>query len=737
MERLLEFVLSRGHYRNSGDPDMETLAREVRRYNPRDLHVVILGGGTGMSTVVGGNSQLPDWPDDPFDGLKSVFTRLDVVVVTTDDGGSTGQLLQHLPMIGIGDLRKSCLSLIRGENLLRTYDLNEQQVRDVVRIIHALFNYRFPEQGVRGSLLKNPLRIVPKNMRSRCPAGLESGLRELTCFAAGLVQQHGMLLQRHSLGNLLLTAAVFRAARRSDRAPGLGAMRRGLDDVARLIGVTPGHLFAATASPGQLVFRYSNGVEVCGQHKAGMARRGCPVQWLTSAYARRPGSSSRLRKALSSADVIIYAPGSLYSSMIPLLQVPSIAECVRANRHALKMLAANFWIQEGETDMSPTHRGRGYLVSDLIEAYARNVTGGIDGLFDVVLGANLEHIPGNILRNYALEGKQPIHLDRAAVEQLGLSPLEATLFSLDHLRRPGVIHHDAHNFTLAVKTLLYGHKYLCDLKRYGPVHPPAVPVRAGTPVRYPAAKRNRPLLLCDYLQGVKMRLAGKHFHPAALHRDILQILWDNRDILPSHLDGFSGIRLVTDKQWGRSKRWDNVLGFFDPSDRWLKLHESTADNRSALSGNLLIALGESVLGTYLQCRRWMRHGGETASAMPCYEIHLLPVEERRTFLADQQLHAYLQLARLIRDRTDPLVYRIALNGEEGFMPPGLLFGLMYAWYLDNRYGRPVEYEMSLLHWQEFELMPYQLRERRRRKALVAFFREQVFEHTGREGAPES
>ena len=102
------------------------------------------GGGTGLSTVVGGNSQLDDWPDNPFIGLKQDFPFLDVVVCTTDDGGSTGLLLQQLPIIGIGDLRKLLLSLILHDELRATYGLGELEAMHLVRLIHRIFNHRFP-----------------------------------------------------------------------------------------------------------------------------------------------------------------------------------------------------------------------------------------------------------------------------------------------------------------------------------------------------------------------------------------------------------------------------------------------------------------------------------------------------------------------------------------------------------------------------------------------------------------
>ncbi len=128
---------------------------------------------------------------------------------------------------------------------------------------------------------------------------------------------------------------------------------------------------------------------------------------MTAEFTAPPAVSTAVLRAIRGADLIIYAPGSLYTSIIPILQIPQIAAAIRENRAALKILGANSWIQQGETDISLRNEGRGFLVSELIEAYDRNVPGGARGLFGVVLSANLEQIPSNILRNYALEGKRP------------------------------------------------------------------------------------------------------------------------------------------------------------------------------------------------------------------------------------------------------------------------------------------------------------------------------------------
>ena len=142
----------------------------------------------------------------------------------------------------------------------------------------------------------------------------------------------------------------------------------------------------------------------------------------------------------------------------------------------------------------------------------------------------------------------------------------------------------------------------------------------------------------------------------------------------------------------------------------------------------MIALGESLLGGYLERRQWLDQEAKGEWGSRCYEIRLRPAGERRCFLDDAELRTYLYLARMVPSPDDARTYRITLNGSEGFTPPGLLFGLLYAWYLNNIYGEIMEYEMSLLRWPPKKLIPCQLEERSRKQALINFFRKVVFKH---------
>ncbi|MBN2242139.1 MAG: YvcK family protein [Acidobacteria bacterium] len=702
------------------------MAGQIRRFDLRGTRAVVLGGGTGLSTIVGGNSQLPTWPARSGVGMKHEFDPMDSVVCTTDDGGSTGKLLKTLPIIGgIGDLRKLLLSSILHENLERKYGIRGERLYNVVCVIHHLFNYRFTRKTADYSCYRDPLLLVSNALRSACPKPLADSFSELGTYVSPAGSGPTIPAAGHALGNIFLTAAIFMAAEgRTDRPPVLRQIQSGINRVADIIGAPVGRIHPATATPGQLKFRYANGVEVYGQSKSALADRSSPVERITVEFTRKPAISAAVLGAIKKADLIVLAPGSLYSSIIPILQLEPIAEAIRSNSRALKILAANSWIQEGETDKSFKNRGRGFLVSELIEAYGRNIHGGIAGLFDVVLSANMEQIPGNILRNYALEGKSPIHLDRFRVEAMRLTPVEATLFAPQKENLIKLIHHDPERFTLAVRTLLYIDKFLKNREGYR-LRPSGEPGKA-TPGRKSRGDRppkpQRSPLLCEYMNSIRWLLKKKDIRPPELRDLLVELAWENRDLRPSHLEFFRGVRIIPTGEWNRSTELDNVLGYYDPEDRYIKLREDLLAHPDRLRQNILVALGESLLGRYIEKRRWIRQNGSR-----CYEITLKPESGLQCYISDSQLRAYLALARMNPDPGNDRVFRITINSDGGFLPPGLLFGLMYAWYLSGK-GLTMEYEMTLLEWPAKRLIPLHAKDRARKEALVTFFRSEIFGH---------
>ncbi len=102
--------------------------------------------------------------------------------------------------------------------------------------------------------------------------------------------------------------------------------------------------------------------------------------------------------------------------------------------------------------------------------------------------------------------------------------------------------------------------------------------------------------------------------------------------------------------------------------------------------------------------------------------------ELTAFLDRDRIRRYLGLARLREIPGSGGVFRLAVNGEEAFVPPGLLFGLHYAWYLNNAFGCGIDHDASMLKLERRDLIPWFLMERDRRRRLIDFFRREVFGH---------
>ena len=87
-----------------------------KRRLDKGLSVVVIGGGTGLSTLLR--------------GLKRRTSNLTAIVTVADDGGSSGRLRQEMGIIPPGDLR-SCLVALA----------------DTEPLMEKLFQYRFNEVG--------------------------------------------------------------------------------------------------------------------------------------------------------------------------------------------------------------------------------------------------------------------------------------------------------------------------------------------------------------------------------------------------------------------------------------------------------------------------------------------------------------------------------------------------------------------------------------------------------------
>lgn len=294
-------------FRHTGEGVAESLFQFSRQ--GRGPHIVAIGGGTGMPTLLR--------------GLREYTRNITAVVTVADDGGSSGRLRQELGLLPPGDFRNNIAALSRDEALMT-----------------QVLQYRFGSQAVQ-------MGEEGENGRSQPPA-----------------------LRGHAFGNLLL-AALTGITGSFDEAL-LAA-----EQVLRLRGrVLPSTLENVTLVADILL---PEGLRrVVGE--SAISHAGGQIQHigLKPAGAR---AYPPVLKAILQADLIVMGPGSLYTSILPNLLLPDLAEALQQSR-ALKIYVCNLATQPGETD--------NYTVADHVRAILQHLP---TNLLDVVLANDNLSVP--------------------------------------------------------------------------------------------------------------------------------------------------------------------------------------------------------------------------------------------------------------------------------------------------------------------------------------------------------
>lgn len=225
----------------------------------KQMSMVALGGGTGLSSLL--------------KGLKELPVDLTAIVTVTDDGGSSGRLRKDLQILPPGDIRNCLVALSRSESLLS-----------------KLFQYRFGEGGQ---------------------------------------------IEGHSFGNLFIAAMTGV----------MGDFGNAVREASSILAIK-GHVIPVTTDNVQLAAKFEDGSETVGETMiSGAGKRIVAI----SLAPEKPSANPEALSAIDDANMIVLGPGSLYTSVIPNLLVPGVAE--RINKcNARVVYICNVMTQPGETD---------------------------------------------------------------------------------------------------------------------------------------------------------------------------------------------------------------------------------------------------------------------------------------------------------------------------------------------------------------------------------------------------
>ena len=108
-------------------------------------------------------------------------------------------------------------------------------------------------------------------------------------------------------------------------------------------------------------------------------------------------------EAIQEAEAIVVAPGSLYTSVLPILLVRNIVNTIKESK-ALKIFISNIMTEPGQTD--------GFTVADHLKVLKEHI--GVD-LFDVCLVDNGEVVP-EYVRKYNKDGADLVDVDQKNIQ---------------------------------------------------------------------------------------------------------------------------------------------------------------------------------------------------------------------------------------------------------------------------------------------------------------------------------
>lgn len=293
-------------------------------------------------------------------------------------GGGTGLsnllrgLKQHLlPLTGVVDARRTAI----------------EQLSAVVAVT---------DDGGSSGRIRSEFNLLPPGDIRNCLVALaddEAVLSRMFQYRFA----NGGELEGHSFGNLFLTV--------------LAQLTDDFVEAVRLAsGIlgTRGRILPASTIPAQLGAEMRDGSFVIGESAITQSHAG--VRRVQLLPAEVPAVPETLQ-AIAEADIITVGPGSLFTSLVPNLLVPGIAEAVATSR-AFKIYICNLMTQPNET--------LGMTATDHVTALHAHAG---RSLFDAIL-VNRAPIPAELIATYAAEGAAPVSYNHAELEAMGLQIIE-------------------------------------------------------------------------------------------------------------------------------------------------------------------------------------------------------------------------------------------------------------------------------------------------------------------------
>lgn len=291
------------------------------------------------------------------------------------------------------------------------------------------------DSGGSSGILRSELGVLPPgDVRACILALMEDDEQQRVAqrlFDDRLLEVNGPL-KGHSLGNLIGVRLdhIFRG------------FDRGIDAERALFRVK-GQILPASLTDLNLVCVTKKGVEIEGEaniDKRKDRRDFNPKDRIVRVYfATHADSNPRVIKAIEKADKIVFAPGDLFTSILPHLLVEGVAEAIQKSRAKLYFIL-NLTTKSGETDF--------FKASDYVRALLFYLGGSSRRLNFVI--ANKGTFDREIVKVYEGEGKQAVVIDEAECRKLAPNVKIIREKLGEYLKKAHLLRHDPEKLALAI-----------------------------------------------------------------------------------------------------------------------------------------------------------------------------------------------------------------------------------------------------------------------------------------------
>ena len=258
------------------------------------------------------------------------------------------------------------------------------------------------DTGGSSGRLRDELDILPPGDIRNCLVALaDAEPLMLELFQYRFENGHG--LKGHSFGNLFITAL----------SKVTGDFDKAIKESSKVLAIR-GSVIPSTLEKVALVGEFEDGKVVEGETNITARSVALKRVWLKPEDCR---ATEEALDAIDNADLIIYGPGSLYTSVLPNLLIKDIMDRI-LECEARKFYIANVMTQPGETD--------GFSVFDHLSQLIQHTD---PRIIDAVF-VNTAIIPDYLLTRYGSQNAYPARLDVDLIRERGYEVVEAEMVRL-------------------------------------------------------------------------------------------------------------------------------------------------------------------------------------------------------------------------------------------------------------------------------------------------------------------